>query len=310
MANADAPSFNIRALVYFDELVRTGSMRQAAENLDVAPTAVSRQIENLEALFGAELVERHSRGVKLTPAGELLAERAGLTLRELDHVHRLIDDLKGLERGRVGVYASGAVVASLLAPALAAFSLAYPKIMTHVTIASAHEATEAVIDARADIAVTLFAGALPGMRPRLRASVVYDAVMAASHPAAGDGPIGLDELARHALVMPDPTFAARRALDEKFAAAGVAATPMFETSSLEVQRELVLTGAAIALLPAATVAREREAGLVAVRPVADGGGVATAVEICIAEGRRPSFAAARLMDFLERFMQEWNAARP
>ncbi len=38
----------IRALMYFDELVRTNSMRQAAENLDVAPTAVSRQIENLE----------------------------------------------------------------------------------------------------------------------------------------------------------------------------------------------------------------------------------------------------------------------
>ncbi len=35
----------IRALIYFDELVRTNSMRQAAENLNVAPTAISRQIE-------------------------------------------------------------------------------------------------------------------------------------------------------------------------------------------------------------------------------------------------------------------------
>ncbi len=54
----------IRALMYFDELVRTNSMRQAAENLNVAPTAISRQIENLEYHFGAPLVERSARGVE------------------------------------------------------------------------------------------------------------------------------------------------------------------------------------------------------------------------------------------------------
>lgn len=310
MPDYEAPSLNIRALLYFDELIRAGSMRQAAENLGVAPTAISRQIENLESVFGAQLFERHSRGVKLTPAGDLLAVRAGPTLRELDHVHRLIDDLRGLERGRVSLYASGAVVASLLAPALSAFSLAYPRLSYHVTIASAHEATEALIDARADIAMTLFAGTLPGMRPHFRAGIVYDAVMAAGHPAAGSDTIALDELARHPLVMPDPSFAARRAMDERFAAAGVAVTPMFETSSLEVQRELVISGAAIALLPAQTVEREARAGLIAVRPIAAALGVATAVELCVAEDRQPSFAAARLLDFLRRFMQDTMTAVP
>lgn len=60
---------HLRALMYFDELVRTNSMRAAAENLGVAPTAISRQIENLEEHFGTQLVERSSRGVKLTAAG-------------------------------------------------------------------------------------------------------------------------------------------------------------------------------------------------------------------------------------------------
>ncbi|SEH79629.1 regulatory helix-turn-helix protein, lysR family [Rhizobium tibeticum] len=68
----------IRALMYFDELVRTNSMRQAAENLNVAPTAISRQIENLEYHFGAPLVERSARGVKLTAAVScLLPVRVG-----------------------------------------------------------------------------------------------------------------------------------------------------------------------------------------------------------------------------------------
>ena len=72
---------NLRALMYFDEVVRTNSMRAAAENLNVAATAVSRQIENLEEYFGAQLVERTNRGIRLTAAGRLLAERAGRTLR-------------------------------------------------------------------------------------------------------------------------------------------------------------------------------------------------------------------------------------
>ncbi|MGO8484873.1 hypothetical protein AB9F39_37455, partial [Rhizobium leguminosarum] len=69
-----------------------------------------------------------ARGVKLTAAGELLAARAGRTLRELDHVQQLIEDLKGLQRGRVSIYDNGATVANLLAPALAEFSLKYPKL--------------------------------------------------------------------------------------------------------------------------------------------------------------------------------------
>ena len=184
----------IRALVYFDELVRTNSMRQAAENLNVAPTAISRQIENLEYHFGAPLVERSARGVKLTAAGELLAARAGRTLRELDHVQQLIEDLKGLQRGRVNIYANGATVANLLAPALAEFSLKYPKLRFTVTITSARAAIEAVNSAEADIAVTLFAP-MSGTKVRLRSEIAYDLITSPRHPAAARPDIPLKELA-------------------------------------------------------------------------------------------------------------------
>ena len=55
----------IRALIYFDELVRTNSMRQAAENLNVAPTAISRQIENLEGrrINGATVIAERVEGL-------------------------------------------------------------------------------------------------------------------------------------------------------------------------------------------------------------------------------------------------------
>ncbi|KEA04874.1 LysR family transcriptional regulator [Agrobacterium sp. 13-626] len=294
----------IRALIYFDELVRTNSMRQAAENLNVAPTAISRQIENLEYHFGTPLVERSARGVKLTAAGELLAVRAGRTLRELDHVHQLIEDLKGLQRGRVSVYASGATVANLLAPALAEFSLRYPKLRFEVTITSARSAIEAVNGAEADIAVTLFAPPLSGTKVRLRSEITYDVIAATSHSLAAHKEVSLAELAAHSLAVPDRSFGARQAFDALFEREGLVLDPVFESSSLEMQKELVLRGAAITMLPALTVQREIQAGQLVALPVAGGKGIRTPIDLCVAPDRQLSFAAGKLLDFIERFMRE------
>jgi DNA-binding transcriptional LysR family regulator len=294
----------IRALLYFDELVRTGSMRQAADNLGVAPTAVSRQIDNLEYFFGAQLVERGPRGVKLTAAGELLAARAGRTLREIDHVHRLIDDLKGLQRGKVTIVANGAVVANLLAPALAEFSLRFPRLRFEVAITSVRAAVDMLLGGEADLAVTLFSAAMPGTRRRLSVRVVYDAVMAPGHPAAAFAAIPLAELVRFPLAMPDSSFGARQAFDAAFARERLALDPVFVTGALEMQKELVLRGAAVVLLPAQTVERERRAGQLVVVPIADGKGIATTAELSVAPDRPLSFAAGKLVDFIERFMRD------
>ncbi|MDR6664791.1 LysR family transcriptional regulator [Rhizobium sp. 1399] len=294
----------IRALMYFDELVRTNSMRQAAENLNVAPTAISRQIENLEYHFGAPLVERSARGVKLTAAGELLAARAGRTLRELDHVQQLIEDLKGLQRGRVNIYANGATVANLLAPALAEFSLKYPKLRFAVTITSARAAIEAVNSAEADIAVTLFAPPMSGTKVRLRSEIAYDLITSPSHPAAARPDIPLKELADYALALPDQSFGFRQAFDALFDKEGLSLDPVFVTSSLEMLKELVLSNAAVTLLPALTVRREIEAGQLCAIPLAGKTSIRTHVDLCVAPDRQLSFAATKLLDFIERFMRE------
>ncbi|MBB3136087.1 DNA-binding transcriptional LysR family regulator [Rhizobium pisi] len=294
----------IRALMYFDELVRTNSMRQAAENLNVAPTAISRQIENLEYHFGAPLVERSARGVKLTAAGELLAARAGRTLRELDHVQQLIEDLKGLERGHVSIYANGATVTNLLAPALAEFSLKYPKLRFTVTIASARQAVDAVSSAEADIAVTLFAPAMSGTKIRLRSEIAYDLIVTPQHPAAALAEIPLRKLVDYALALPEQSFGFRQAFDALIAKEGLSLDPVFVTSSLEMLKELVLSGAAATLLPALTVRREIEAGQLSAIPLAGKKGIRTHVDLCVAPDRQLSFAATKLIDFIETFMRD------
>ncbi|WP_337268177.1 LysR family transcriptional regulator [Oryzifoliimicrobium ureilyticus] len=294
----------LKALLYFDELVRTKSMRQAAENLNVAPTAISRQIENLEEHFGAPLVERSTRGVTLTAAGELLASQAGRTLRELDYVERLIEDLKDLERGRVNIYASGASVAYLLGPALAAFSLQYPKLRFEVTIGSAPQAVEAVRDAFADMAITLFTPPAPDLDIRLHAEVRYDLIVGAAHPLACKKQVSLDDVLHVSLALPDGSFGFRQSFDALLRKERASVDPLFVTSSLEMLRELMLQGVAATLLPAQTMLRDIKAGRLVAVPLEDSAAIRTRIDLLIAPDRQLSFAAKKLIGFLDEFMRE------
>jgi len=298
----------IRALMYFDELVRTNSMRQAAENLNVAPTAVSRQIENLEDYFGTPLVERSARGVTLTAAGELLAARAGRTLRELEHVQQLIEDLKGLERGRVTIFANGAIVASLLTPALAEFSKTYPSIRFEVMITSARQAVEAVNSARADMALTLFAPQMTEAKVIARSEITYEVIASSRHALAGRKEVTLRELARHALALPETSFGFRQAFDAAAERQGLTFEPAFTVSALEMLKELVLSDMAATLLPRLSVRRELEAGTLTAIPLASESTIRTHAELSIAPDRQLSFAAAKLSGFIEEFMRS-NASR-
>ncbi|EQD34685.1 transcriptional regulator, LysR family, partial [mine drainage metagenome] len=92
-----------RAAHYFDEVGRRGSIRKAAERLHIAPSAVDRQILQLEARIGAPLFERLPKGLRMTAAGELLLETIRRWKREYEVLQAQIRDLQGLCSGEVSI---------------------------------------------------------------------------------------------------------------------------------------------------------------------------------------------------------------
>jgi DNA-binding transcriptional LysR family regulator len=78
-------------LRYFSAIARHGSIREAAEELHIAQSALSRQIQKLEEDFGVPLFQRHARGVKLTSAGEIFLRHAQTNLRQIERVRDRID---------------------------------------------------------------------------------------------------------------------------------------------------------------------------------------------------------------------------
>jgi DNA-binding transcriptional LysR family regulator len=92
-------TFGLRQLRYFVVAAEEGQITRAAQKLNLAQPALSRTIAQLEAQMGVKLLQRHARGVSLTPAGEELLVKAQAVLDALADVERMSQSLARSTRG-------------------------------------------------------------------------------------------------------------------------------------------------------------------------------------------------------------------
>ncbi|OAS24457.1 LysR family transcriptional regulator [Methylobacterium platani] len=289
----------IVALHYFAVVTRCTSLRDAATQLDIHPNVLARHISQLEYYMDAPLLERGPLGIRLTAAGELLAAKLDRTINELDHVVRLIDDLKGLRGGLVGVHAAEGVAAALLVPVLAAFSARHPNVRARLRTGTAKDAVRALEDASCDLALTFFAPASDAIAVVRRVRLPQFIIAPPDHPVTRAGGAACTALSAYRWVLPGPEFGVRTFIERAAAEAGCRIVPTFEAASLALQRALILEAGALAVLPRAAFADEIAAGRMAAVPFPEAMPVETSLDLCLPADRQPSFAAAGLRRELE-----------
>jgi LysR family transcriptional regulator, transcription activator of glutamate synthase operon len=116
----------LRQLVYFDAVVRHEGFTRAAQSLHIAQPAISAQIQRLETELGTVLLQRTTRRVSLTHAGELFWARTRRILDELDSARSDLDQLSSVLRGRVRIGATQVLGTLQLPVQLAAFRRRFP----------------------------------------------------------------------------------------------------------------------------------------------------------------------------------------
>ena len=141
----------LRHLRYFLAVAETLHFSRAAAKLGIAQPPLSQQIRKLEALVGAPLFERTTRGVRLTPAGAMLRERATATIA------RVGDDLEQTRRvargeeGRLTVGFSGSVMFTELPAAIQRYRQAYPHVEVQLREMWTSEQLTALADGSIDV---------------------------------------------------------------------------------------------------------------------------------------------------------------
>ncbi|MGO9881753.1 MAG: LysR family transcriptional regulator, partial [Solirubrobacteraceae bacterium] len=133
---------DLRQLRYLVALAEEGSFTRAAESVHIAQPAISQQIRRLEEELGIVLVERTTRRVTLTEAGELLVVRARRILGELEAAESELQALSGMYAGHVTIGAMHTMGPVDLSLALALFSERHPNVLFTVREQSSEEMAE------------------------------------------------------------------------------------------------------------------------------------------------------------------------
>jgi DNA-binding transcriptional LysR family regulator len=281
------------------EVARTGSFSATAERLGYTQSAVSRQVAVSEKAVGTPLFERHARGTRPTPAGEVLARHAG---RVLDEIAAATQELAGMRdrlAGRLVVGGFPSAAAALLPRAIARLTAAHPGLKVQLIEASTPAQLAAMRRGRTEVAIVATGDGLPeydldGLRlTALRSARGAGVAVAESHPFAVRDRIEPDELADQPWIVgprsgEGPEFGSWPGIAEPRIA--------FTARDWPTRLGLVAAGLGIALVPG--IAAQAVPGGVRWIPIHDDtGGLRRAV--CAVTNEHPSAAATAMVRALE-----------
>jgi DNA-binding transcriptional LysR family regulator len=239
----------LRQLRYFEAVCRHRHFTRAAEELHVAQSALSHQVQRLERELGVALLNRTTRSVDPTEAGRLVADRARAMLDQADALRGEVDELRGLVRGRVTV---GALLfgGELDIPALLArFTARYPQIEVGLREGTVQRMLDGLTDASIDLAFALESDPPDGLDRLALSTEELAVVMAPRHRLVGDAPLPVAELADEPLIAFGHGSSVRRLVDRAFSEAGVTPRIALEGNDLALVRSLVTQGIGLAVLP-------------------------------------------------------------
>src|SRR5207245_10673945 len=153
----------VHQLRYFCAVASTRNFTRAAEREHVSQPSLSQQVLKLEDELGAKLFDRLGRAVRLTPFGEVFFPRAEAILRQLSQAKQEIEEMAGLEKGRVLVGAIPTIAPYFLPARLSSLACKY----RHIQVSGIEELTPVLLNKMQAAAAGRTSRALRGTEQRL-----------------------------------------------------------------------------------------------------------------------------------------------
>ncbi len=298
------PRMHAAALRYLEEVARAGSIRQAAERLNVAASAVNRQILKLEDEFGVQLFERLPRGLRLTPAGDLVVRHVRTTLHDFERLRGEISELKGVKSGLVRIACLDSLLAHVLPEVITAFHRRHPAV-TYLVESGVHgRVAHLVADGDVDIGVTFNLDHHPELVLSADIPMPIMAMMAPGHPLARRPQVTVEDCAAWPMLLQQDTQPIRSQIDTELQILHKLRRPLVACNNMALLKQLVLNGLGIAFYTPIGFLRELEAGTVRSVPVASQSMSKLRVGLLLHRRRRPGPAAAALAEALGEALKD------
>jgi DNA-binding transcriptional LysR family regulator len=250
-----------RRVRYLYESAITGSVRAAADKLDLNPSVVSRQIAQLEKDLAITVMERHGRGVRPTDAGLLLVEYYRQHRAHQDDVSSKLGELRGLIRGHINLVLGEGFVSDLMGPPLQAFWNEYPGLTVTMNLAGTNDVLRHVAEDTAHIGLVYNPPVTPGIRSRVAVRQPLCAIVPPKHPLVrlGREPL-LKQVCAYPVALMHASYGTRQVIAMAEQMDKIRLTPKLTTDSITVIKRFVAGGLGVGLLPEFSVSQEVDDG--------------------------------------------------
>jgi len=231
---------HLKLLMHVVEVAQTGSIRRAAERVNLTPSAMNRRIQDLETEVGTPLFERRPRGVKLTTAGQMFVQYAHSQIADAKRLESRVADLRGLRRAPVRIACGQVLAHDFLASRIATFQNQHPKVVFDLKVVDHDRALAALAIHDVDLALIYSPATSSSLLIIASLPQRLVAIVRSDHPLAAKETVRLSECAAYPVALPDETLGSRQILDEAATTQDLNFNVLAESNSFEMLRSLVL----------------------------------------------------------------------
>ncbi len=292
------PAFS-RFLRYFMAVGRLGSIRRAADELNVSASAIDRQILNVEAQLGVPLFERLSSGLRLTAAGEIMMAAGGRWQKNMADVRAQIEDLRGLKRGHVEVAVIDALAKGYVPSVIRAIQHRYPGITIDVRVLKNDAVRRAIQNGEVDFGILFEPNSYRELTVRAFVDVVLGFVTPPGHPLSRSREARFSVCDGLPVILPAPPLAVCEQIAVLEGTTGIALNRSASSDNIQMVTSLVLSGMGIGILTSLDVATEVARGLIAFTRITDPVLRPMTLALCTSSARQPSYAAGMALGEFE-----------
>lgn len=244
----------LRQIQYFIEVAKREHVTEAAHELHVAQSAVSRQIFNLESELGVQLFIREGRNVRLTAIGKVFLEHMKEAMKVIESARREVEESLDPERGTIRIGFPSSMATYTLPTAISAFRDSYPNVKFKLNQGSYHHLIEAVIRGEIDMALL---GPVPKYAKKIKSSILFVekivALLPSNHPLSNESSITLGQLRKDSFVLFPNGFILRQIVVDACQQLGFEPKVSFEGEDIDAIKGLVSAGLGITLIPEITL---------------------------------------------------------
>lgn len=219
---------HLQSFKYVKAIAETGSIRGAAENLAISPSALNRHIQTLEQDLGLQIFDRLTQGVRLSVEGELFFVFAQRQLAGFEKLQSQIDDIKGLRTGRVRIGVSSDLGQKFIHHQIAVYQNDHPQVSFSLKTIDQDELDQAFDRNQIDVALFYQPILSRNLQVIHASQVCIHAALPVGAPIRDKRELRLNELVDHSLIMPAERTELRHKIDAAIEKHGLEMRVMME----------------------------------------------------------------------------------